>query len=403
MPNQSLNNGLLSAQNVSGLLINTPHFQALHKERTAELNKQHSTLSNELNKAIYDNADDSEIASLRNKLWHCVRSFGISGSNASVVLGQNKYKSAYEYFNELTGRVIPNHQGNIFTEWGHRLEDAIASKFADDHKVNISEMDTFISSAFPFMSASIDRVIVDSLGNVNSVLEIKTAGFNTKNTDENGEIDLAWGKGNQYILVRNDDGSESLQLVSADSQCPVSYITQVLHYMLASGVYKGYLAVLIGGHDYREFTIPWDQEAAEAQIRAEDYFWCHHVLDDIPPAMTAKELGQVMPVKKSTIEATPEIIEMAKKYKVINDQLSELKSTSDALKDMLIEFVGTNESITYNDKPLVSYSACKGRQSVDVEALKEAYTKLALANHIEPQEFTKQGASYRRFSVKIKD
>ena len=400
---QSPDKGLLSLSSLDGLLINQPHYQALFKDFSAELTKQREATNSELNQAINDGASIEELQPLQDRAWHAVRRCGISGTNASVILGLNKYKTPYELYNELTGRVIPPSQNNVFTEWGHRLEDVVAQKYADQHKARLVAVDSFVSSAFPFMTASIDRLVVDENNEAKAVLELKTAGFNSKTVDESGEIDRVWGKGNQYISVRNADGSTSLQLIQQDSQCPASYLSQVLHYMIATGVYNGQLAVLIGGHDYREFTIPFDYEAAEALIRAEDNFFCKHVLDDIAPNLSAKELAHIEPEKKSEIEATPEIAEMARKLKAITSEMDALKASSDELKNKLIEFMGTNEHITLNKNKLVSYTLCKGRSSVDVDALKEAYNKLALANNLQPEEFTKQGASYRRFSVKIKD
>ena len=405
MPIQSAqgHNGLLSAQSLDGLLISQPHYANLYKDFTAHLDTERAKALSELNQAVLDKASDSDKKPLLDQVWNLTRRRGISGTNASVILGQNKYKTPYELYNELTGRVIPAQKDNVYMEWGRRLEDVVAQKYSDQHQVRLTPVETFVSSAFPFMTASVDRLIVDNNNSAKGVLELKTAGFNLKTVDEDGEVERVWGPGNQYINVRNADGSETLQLVQADSQCPANYFTQVLHYMVSTGVYQGHLAVLIGGRDYREYEIPFDYAAAESLVRAEDEFFCKHVLDDVAPAMTAKELGTVVPEKKSAIEATPDIVAKAQKLKELTAKMASLKVEADSLKDSLIEYVGTNENITVNDKPIVSYSSCKGRVSVDIDALKDAYTQLAIAANIEPQEFTKQGAAYRRFSIKIKD
>lgn len=393
----------LTVDSVDGLLIKKPEYQALFKDFLAEKTAARNAALKELNSALNRGACSDEIQVLQDKVWHCTRNFGLSGTDASVVLGQNPYRTKLELFNEKTGRVIPVNVNKACFEWGHRSEGMVAAKWAEDHKAIITEYDSFVSSAIPFMTASPDRLVLDANNVATAILEIKTAGFNFKSYDEDGELDRMWGKGNQYVHVRNRDGSESLQLVQADSHVPVYYYSQVLHYMIATGIYDGKLAVLIGGRDYRDYEIPFDREAAEALVRAEDEFFCKHILDDVAPAYTAKELANVTPEKKSSIEATPEMVEKATMLKQLTEKMAELKAQSDKLKDSLIEYLGVNENLTFNNKTIVSYSACKGRSSVDVDRLKEAYTALALANKMEPQEFTKQGGTYRRFSVKIKD
>lgn len=372
--------------------FNEPKYQRLHMERLASLRDARNAVAAQLEQACRDEPFGVEAKQLQEKLWHLARRAGISGSNAAVTMGISPYKSKLQLFNELSGRVEPEPVNNNFVEWGHRLEGAVAAKYADFHGVHVLEMDTFESPIFPFMTASVDRFITDDQGNATAVLEIKTAGFNRKVVLD-GEEERLWGRGCSYIPVIDQHGKISQQCTEIDSACPPWYIAQVLHYMVASGVHEGRLAVLIGGNDYRDYVVPFSEETAGALIMAEDEFYCKHVLDDIEPPLNAKELRSITPVAKSKVEATAEIEEAVASIKELDLQEKAINSRKEELKARVMEYMGDKEALTYGNSTLATFGEQKGRTTVDSKALKEQEPELF-------KKFSKTGASFRVFKLK---
>ena len=361
-------------------------------ERLASLRDARNAVAAQLEQACRDEPFGVEAKQLQEKMWHLARRAGISGSNAASVLGISPYKSKWQLFNELSGNVEPDPVDNRFVEWGHRLESIIADKFAEFHKVHVLEMDTFESPTFPFMTASVDRFITDDQGKATAVLEIKTAGFNRKVVLD-GEEERLWGRGCSYIPVIDQYGQISQQCVETDSTCPDWYIAQVLHYMVASGVHEGRLAVLIGGNDYRDYVIPFNEQAAGALIAAEDEFYCKNVLDDIAPPMDADALREITPVPKSKIEATSEIEGMVTAIKELDLQEKAVNSRKKELKARVMEYMGDKEALTYGKSTLATFKEQKGRTTVDSQKLEKEEPELF-------KKFSKTGASFRVFKLK---
>ena len=356
-------------QVVDGLLADQPHYLKLQTERVSVLKAEAAALDAQLKQAYADAPNSPETKELVTKLWHIARRMGISGSNASVVMGDNTYRSRLDLFNELTGRVDSNNRKQTSAqEWGHRLEPLVVQKFAELHKVKFVSPDTFQSPLFNFMSASIDRFIVNAANEVQAILEIKTASFNYKVLNDDGELVPVWGPGCKYQEVTNEDGTPSLVMTTADTQCPKSYKEQVLHYMLASGVYVARLAVLISGNDYRDYVVPFDEEIAINQIRAVDDFFCRYVLDDVVPEKSADEIRESAVIPDSEVEASKEIEGMVKEVKQLAEKRKVIEDKEKILKDNIVTFMNDKEVLTDGHSVIATLSMTKDRTTFDAKA-----------------------------------
>lgn len=137
---------------------------------------------------------------------------------------------------------------NAAMSWGKRLEPVIADHFAACHPgVGVLMCPQYRSVVDPWQVASPDRVLVGEDG-TRSVLEIKTAGS-----------DSAWSAGG----------------------VPVYYQCQVQWYMDVLGVERATVAVLIGGRDYREYEVRYDD--ADAQMLREAAFEFHESVNKGEP------------------------------------------------------------------------------------------------------------------------
>lgn len=175
--------------------------------------------------------------------WHASRRRGLGGSDMGAVMGLSKWKSAYEVWLEKTGRADPEDiGGKPAVEWGNRLEPVVAAKFADMHpELRVANRYAQMwSREHPCMFADIDRMLTLPDGS-HAVLEIKTAG--------------------QFVQQDWDEG------------VPPHYLAQVVHYLAVTGWAKAYVAVLIGGNDYREYEIGRDEADVAAVVSAAESFW----------------------------------------------------------------------------------------------------------------------------------
>ena len=188
-----------------------------------------------------------------NARWREMRKKGIGGSDAGAIIGLNPWKSPLSVWSDKLGYADDTSE-NAFMEWGNRLEGVVADKFADEHpdkkvrKVN----GTFISTRNLWQFANIDRKVLEPDGS-HAVLEIKTA--------------------SAYSTDRWKDAP------------PASYVAQVTHYLSVTGYNRAYIAALIGGNDYREYTIERNDDDIKFLNEREAEFWNEYVLTRTMPAL----------------------------------------------------------------------------------------------------------------------
>ena len=92
--------------------------------------------------------------------WLELRREGIGGSDASVVMGENPYRSILQLWEEKTGRKEITDEGNEHTYWGTLMEDVIRHEFMKRTGLKVRQKHFMI---FPYWkkeeSASIIRSI----------------------------------------------------------------------------------------------------------------------------------------------------------------------------------------------------------------------------------------------------
>jgi putative phage-type endonuclease len=179
------------------------------------------------------------------------RQHGIGGSDASVILGQNKYKTIGELYLDKIG------EGNLVEEneymyWGNQLEDKIVAEFMlRNNKVVTTPVNTFRHPDHEWMIAHVDGVVAGE----SALLECKTCSEYRKKE---------WGP----------EGSDDI---------PVEYLLQCVHYAAVLNVDRVYIAVLIGGNTFKTFIYERNHKLESGLIEAERKFWVENVQKRIPP------------------------------------------------------------------------------------------------------------------------
>lgn len=224
----------------------------------------------------------------------------IGSSDISAVLGWNPWKTPLKLWAEKTGEIDPDDlSDNQAVEWGTRLEDVVAQKFAEKHEVKLmAYKKRYVHKDYPYMSCELDRLIVGT----DNLVEVKTCN--------------AWA----YKDWEKDD------------EIPVHYILQVQYALGLSGRKKGYFAVLCGGQKYFEKEIEFDQELFDMMIEKARAFWEENVLKKIAPMAMSDDNSDM--VNFFPENKTDEIISANEE---VNDAIAQRQELSMHIGEMIKE------------------------------------------------------------------
>ena len=205
--------------------------------------------------------DRVDLSGMTRSEWIGLRKLGVGGSDVAPLLGLSPWKSEYELWCEKSGLIEPEDiSDKPAVLWGTLLESVIRDRFSQLHPeydvMKTTEM--YRRSERPWAQANLDGELTSEDGS-KGVLEIKTSGFMGSH---------AW-----------DDGA------------PVWYMCQVAHYMSVTGYGFAYVAVLIGGQDYREFRVDRDDGDIAYVNRKVDEFWSRVVSGDEPDISASQASG----------------------------------------------------------------------------------------------------------------
>ena len=175
----------------------------------------------------------------------------IGASEAAAACGLSPWKTPYELWSDKTSAIVIEAQSSRM-EWGHRLEGVVMLKYLEDLPPEAGTLEApcqfQVSADYPWMGCTPDGLLPDR------VVEIKTAGLGQARE---------WG----------EEGTDAV---------PLQYLLQVTHQMICTGRKKADIPVLIGGNDYRVYSVDLDEELANLLITRERDFW-QHVENKTPP------------------------------------------------------------------------------------------------------------------------
>lgn len=239
-------------------------------------------------------------AEMTHQEWLQERTKGIGGSDASIILGLNKYKTPFELWLDKTGQSTVEDSAGEAAEIGTDLEEYVAWKFTQRSGKKVRKNNFMLQHPeYPFITANIDRKVVGE----QAVLECKTAS----------------------AFLAKDWESEEI---------PEAYLVQVQHYLGVTGYEHAYIAVLIGGQKFIWKEIERDEELIQMIFDAEVHFWNHHVLDNIPPALDGSSAAEKF-LKERYAKSDPDkTVDLAFEYKEKLDNYLELKENIKQLEKL---------------------------------------------------------------------
>ena len=241
--------------------------------------------------------------------WLRARKTGIGASESAAILGLSSFKSPYAVWADKISDELPAREETARQRWGHKLEAVIAEEFESESGVLVSDPGLYtVYYGEHHMLCTPDRLTMDG-----GVLEIKTAGIDRTKDWESGP--------------------------------PLAYQVQVQHQIACVGSTHGYLAVLIGGSDFRWFRLERNQKFIEALERQVDTFWAM-VTTRTPPvidghASTRDALSHLHPADDGSTVMLDELYAgIARELVRTKAEAKELDSKVAALENQLRAAIG---------------------------------------------------------------
>jgi putative phage-type endonuclease len=276
--------------------------------------------------------------------WLAERRQGIGGSDVAAILGLSRFRTAVDVWLDKRGMGEPQPETDAM-RFGSLLEPVVIQEFTRRTGFEVRRgLPIQKSEEHPFMLASLDGLIEDE----RAIVEAKTA----RTAD-------GWG----------EDGS---------SEIPAYYHTQVAHYMAVTDAVLAYVPVLIGGQDFRIYTVDRDDAFVADLIEAEREFWEDHVLTGIPPVPTTAEDALRLWARDdgTSIEADDELAETVAKLKTLKAEIKNLEERAAFLEDRVRVAFAEHATLTHGGQVLATCKAQAARR-VDVKSLEAAHPDIA--------------------------
>jgi predicted phage-related endonuclease len=256
---------------------------------------------------------------------------------------------------EKTGKEIKQ-LDSLPLRFGSFAEEFVASEYSRSTGFELLHDESIhIHPEHSFMSAHIDRFVLDNGSTASRILECKTA--------------------NPFTLIASSEWGE----VGSD-EVPMSYLCQCIWYMAITNLDRVDLAVLFGNSDFRIYEITRDKELEKMVIQKAAIFWQEHVLKDIaPPAMSEQDCHTLFGKGDSTksTEAKVETLELTKRLQLLNSEIEVREEEISSIKQSIMNQMQEAETLTYQGKVLATWKAPKPSFRLDSKRLELEYPEIA--------------------------
>lgn len=272
------------------------------------------------------------------------RATGIGASEIAAIVGLSPYTSPLDIYCRKRG-LTEEFAGNESSRWGLRLEAPIAEAYTAETGIELTGdgRTTIVHPVHEFALCTPDRIAADR----SRVVEIKTAGIRMAHL---------WG----------DPGSDDV---------PEYYLTQVAWQMAVLDIDAADIAVLIGGNDFRIYSVARDRELEDALIEAGRKFWTENVLAGEPPSpRDSDEYARVLSAKypfdriADLVEADADTAFAARELRRVRDQIKALEAVELNIQNDIKAAIGDHAGIV-GDFGKITWKATKERAVTDYKAL----------------------------------
>lgn len=299
-------------------------------------------------------------------VWLEGRRTGIGGSDVAAVLGLNPWKTPLDVWNDKLGLSEDKGMSEP-AYWGTVLEDTVAREFQQRTGMKVQKVThQFVDPECDWMIANIDRAIINReiAKKVRPLLDVEeieryaniTGVERPINTDIAFEAKTAnaftadlWGPSQELEIRQNNLRTEHV--------IPLYYETQIQWYCGILKLRGMYLAVLIGGSDFRMYWIDARPDVFQVIKEKCSAFWNNYVLTKTPPEPINIEDVLKLYGKSNgkAVEAQGELAIDYGEYARLNGEIKELKRQQDAVKARIAIGMKDNEILTLDGKKVLTY------------------------------------------------
>lgn len=267
----------------------------------------------------------------------------IGASEAAAACGLSPWQTPFELWQSKVSEDVTDIDSPAM-EWGRRLEAVVLAKYAEDTGTQPEAPCPFrVSPDYPWMGCTPDALLPDR------VIEVKTAGLAKARE---------WG----------DPGTDAV---------PLQYLLQVTHQMIVTGLRRADIPVLIGGSDYRVYSIAYDAELAEMLIERQRVFWQHVESNTPPDVQTIKDATARWPKDSgSSVIATADICDAIVKLREIEEKQKALEADADALGLAVRTCMADASVLTDSAGHTLATWKAQSRHNFDSKAFKSVHPDL---------------------------
>jgi len=273
---------------------------------------------------------------------------GIGGTDISVILGLNKYRTALDFWEEQRG-LKEKFEGNLSTEIGLALEEFNIKKYEQKTGVIVREKAAELGD--DWYRRSPDGLIYD---------------YYQPDIDKApGELIVYEGKtsfsfGAKRMFGEEDDGASAIpeyyqlqvQWYMAKpysfsvSVCDVSKEAPIKTKIATVLPSQAHISALLTTPDHRVYAIQRDPEVCERITQFAEHWWKTHIIGDVPPDESKTDVGRGVSerISNGNLAQMDESSEV-QEYRRAKSDYDAAKKNLEKRKEAVIQVIGENEGV----------------------------------------------------------
>lgn len=264
----------------------------------------------------------------------------ITATEIAAVMGLSPWASSFSLWHKKAGLPTAPFVVSPAMEWGNRLEPAVAAKYEDDHPEHqLTTTGTWRHVERDWQRATPDRLIAHrkdgaSDGQPIGIFEAKTAPY----ADD-------WGP-------------------HGTDEVPVHYRCQIIWQQDTLGLYtRTPVGVLIGGCEYRELYVDYDEGDAKLMRKAAEAFLASVEAGERPPIDGADATYQTIRVQPDGLEDVDVQISLedAARYEIAQQQMAAAKTELTAAKGIVLDRIGTGKRAVVGERRIAYRTVRDGK------------------------------------------
>ncbi|MFJ1869922.1 YqaJ viral recombinase family nuclease [Streptomyces chartreusis] len=290
------------------------------------------------------------------EVWLDARRQGIGSSDLPAVMGLSGFKTPLHVFHDKRGRLPHDDEFSEAAHFGVLFEEPLARDWARRNRTVVESVGLIANIDEPWQLCTLDRLCtecpLDRSQRSLCALEVKT---------RNAFISHLWRQGP-----------------------PDDVLAQVLWQILVTGLDHIHVVCLIGGQDYRQYTVRRDEHVKlVAYLHAEaSRLWHEHIVPGRAPALSGEEppdalielYDRLHPDRDgvTVLDRDLDAVDAMSEYMEAAALESEGKARKKVAKAKLLGSLGSAQAAVRHDKPFFSIEQ-SFRKTPDLARLAEEF------------------------------